>query len=251
MTSLGIERLGRVLVLTLMRPSHANSFDTELVSRMHEALDDVEHDEEVGAIVLTGTGSNFCAGSDMREEDRPPGWLDRIKQLFDRLEASRRPSIGAVNGPAIAGGCELALALDLRVASTAATFGFPEVTFGGLAFAGGTQRLARLVGPARAKELLLTGDAIDAEEAMRIGLVNRVVPRGTEVEAAVALATRIASHSSTSVRLAKWLIDNGRSMGDRTAGEAEALIGNLVVMPNLPVHPLAADSGPGILPIDR
>jgi len=203
------ERRGRVEVLRLNRPEARNAMNPELSRAMEAALDDVEHDRSVGAVVITGTGPIFCAGADLKvvasgrggEIDTPNGGFGGlVRRDFPK------PVIAAVNGPALAGGFELVLACDLVVAADTASFGLPEVKRGLLAAGGGPIRLAKRVPLATALEIVMTGDQIPAARAYELGLVNRVVAADAVVDEAVALAERIDENSPTAVRVGRRLL---------------------------------------------
>ncbi len=171
----------RIATITVNRPDKLNALNAEVIRRLGEVMDEIETRDDVGGILLTGAGRAFVAGADIGEladADAVSGraLAARGQQVFRRFETSRRPVIAAVNGFALGGGCELAMACHVRIASEAAKFGQPEVKLGLCPGYGGTQRLPRLVGRGRALQLLLTGEMIDAQEALRIGLVNSVVP---------------------------------------------------------------------------
>ena len=179
----------RVATITLSRPEVRNAINLEMVTELHAAMDALEARPDVHALVLTGAGGKaFAAGADiaeLRERRRADAWKGINGGLFARLEAFPRPTVAAIVGFALGGGCELALACDFRVAGASSRFGQPEVGLGILAGAGGTRRLPALVGLAHARRLLFSGAIVDAAEALRIGLVDRVVP-DAEVPAAVA-----------------------------------------------------------------
>lgn len=202
---------GIVALVTLNRPEVRNAINLEMIQDLGAMLDVVGADPEVRAIVLTGAGDKaFAAGADIAElkERGTEDALRRINAaLFRRLEEQPIPAIAAVRGFALGGGCELAMACDLRVASDDAKFGQPEVGLGIIAGAGAIQRLPRLVGMGRAKELLFTGRVIDAAEAERIGLVNRVVPEAEVLETAMALARSIAQQGALAVRMTKMAVN--------------------------------------------
>jgi enoyl-CoA hydratase len=171
----------RIATITVNRPDKLNALNAEVIRRLGEVMDEIETRDDVGGILLAGAGRAFVAGADIGEladADAVSGraLAARGQQVFRRFETSRRPVIAAVNGFALGGGCELAMACHVRIASEAAKFGQPEVKLGLCPGYGGTQRLPRLVGRGRALQLLLTGEMIDAQEALRIGLVNSVVP---------------------------------------------------------------------------
>ena len=171
----------RIATLTVNRPDKLNALNDATIAELGSAIDEARSREDVGGIILTGAGRAFIAGADISELARrePPALkalAQRGQEVFRRFETSPKPVIAAVNGFALGGGCELAMACHLRIASDKAKFGQPEVKLGLVPGYGGTQRLPRLVGKGRALQLLLTGEMIDADEAYRIGLVNRVVP---------------------------------------------------------------------------
>lgn len=202
-----------VVLLTLDRPEHANGVVPELAADLTAAFDDLEADLGVRALVLTGAGRQFCAGADLKamqrhltEElprTREPYNARVIFPVIERVVASRLPVVAAVNGGATAGGFDLALACDLRIASTAARFGATYINVGLPPGNGGTWFLPRLIGPGLAAELTLTGDVIDAERALAMGLVNRVVEPAELLEVATALASRIAAKSWRAVEATK------------------------------------------------
>jgi enoyl-CoA hydratase len=186
------ERVGATALLTIDRPERRNAVDAATAARLREGFDDFEADGEARVLVLTGAGGEaFCAGADLKALDLDVD--DAAGPMgFSRLTPSK-PAIAAVDGWCLAGGLELALWCDLRIATTASTFGFFERRWGVPLVDGGTQRLPRVVGMGRALELILTGRAVDAEEALRIGLANEVVPPGGALGRALELAERIAS----------------------------------------------------------
>lgn len=190
----------RVATITVNRPDKLNALNDATMLELGRAIDQVRADETVGGVILTGAGRAFVAGADLSElrsksASEAYALARRGQDVFRRFETSPKPVVAAVNGFALGGGCELAMACHVRLASDAAKFGQPEVKLGAIPGYGGTQRLARLVGRGRALQLLLTGEMIDAAEAFRLGLVNRVVPAGESVvEAArVMLALMLAN----------------------------------------------------------
>ncbi len=203
------ERRGRVEILTLNRPEARNAVSPEVSRAIEAALDDLEADPEIRVIVLTGNGPVFCAGADLKVVARGEGMsIETERGGFGglaRREVSK-PIVAAVNGPALAGGFELALACDLVVAAESATFGLPEAKRGLLAAAGGPIRLAKRVPLALALEIVMTGDPISAQRAHSVGLVSRVVADGQVVDAAVELAERIMANSPSAVRAARALV---------------------------------------------
>lgn len=203
-------RPGGVAVLTLDRPK-ANALSVELLAALEAAVDGLAADLP-GAVVVTGGPRIFAAGADIAGfggPDEAAAYARQFRAAFDKLAALPRAVVAAVAGYALGGGCELALACDLRVAAETATFGQPEVALGLIPGAGGTQRLARLVGPGRAKDLVLTGRQVSAPEAHAMGLVERLAPPGGELEAALALAAELAAGPLVAHAYAKRAIDAG------------------------------------------
>ncbi len=202
-------REGRVGVVQLNRPKALNALSLALVREVVAALNAFDADADVGAMVLTGDARAFAAGADIKElADMGPVDLLASPYLaqWDAIGAVTKPVIAAVSGFCLGGGCELAMACDMIVASETAQFGQPEINIGVIPGAGGTQRLARALGTRRAMELVLTGESIGAAEALRTGLVNRVVPVELCLEEAVKLAQAIAAKAPVAVRLAKQLV---------------------------------------------
>ncbi|HEY9437295.1 MAG TPA: enoyl-CoA hydratase-related protein [Streptomyces sp.] len=223
-------RLGQVLIATLNRPGKGNSLNQPLIDaldRLAAGIEDTTADTEgPRALVLTGAGPKaFSAGADITEldgigSDAAREQMLRGQRVFDRLERLPVAVVAAVNGFAVGGGLELAMAADIRIAAKAARLGQPEITLGNLPGWGGTQRLPRLVGRGRATELILTGDLLTAQRAYEIGLVNQVVE--DSLDAAVRLAERIAARSPVAVGGAKRAIRVGLDEGMRAGLEAEA-----------------------------
>jgi enoyl-CoA hydratase len=198
---------GRLVTITLHRPEVRNAINLQMIKDLGAALDALAEVDDLRAVILTGAGDKaFAGGADIAElrERRLPEALQRINAaLFRKLEEQPAPTIAAIRGFALGGGCELAMACDIRIAGRSARFGQPEVSLGIIAGAGALQRLPRLVGFGRAKELVMSGRIIDADEAERIGLVNRVVDDALVLDEARALARTIAGHAPLAVRLSK------------------------------------------------
>ncbi len=224
--NLRLERDGALAVLTLDRPEVRNAIDQAMVSELNAALDHLAA-AGCGAIVVAGAGGKaFAGGADikqLRDRDKIDALRGINSAIFQRFEDFPAPTIAAVTGYALGGGCELALACDIRVAGEGAKFGQPEVGLGILPGAGGTQRLPKLVGLGKAKELVFTGATIDAREAERIGLVNRVVPDDRVLEEAKALARTILGKAPLAVRLAKVALNQSLGGGAGAGHLAERL----------------------------
>lgn len=223
-----LEKEGSIATVTINRPKALNALNSETLVELNSVLDILEEDESIYAVILTGSGEKaFVAGADITEmkdlsvqEGRKFSNLGN--RVFRRLETLEKPVIAAVGGFALGGGCELALSCDIRIASEKAKFGQPEVGLGITPGFGGTQRLARVVGLGMAKEMIYTGKVIKAEEALRIGLVNRIVPPESLMEEAKTLALTIAKQAPIAVKLSKAAINRGMQMDIDTAITFEA-----------------------------
>lgn len=199
-----------IAIITFNRPEVMNALNNQTRAEFGNVMSAVSADAEVTVVILTGTGKAFVAGSDIKElSQTTPFSAHNITRLGSLVENLEKPVIAAVNGFCLGGGCEIAMACDLIIASDKARFGLPEINLGLIPGGGGTQRLPRLVGSCRAKELIFTGDVIGADEAERIGLVNRVVPADELMTTAKEMAKRIASKSQAALRLAKQAINKG------------------------------------------
>lgn len=209
---------GSIGVITLNRPKALNALNYELLQELSSLLDNIGENASVQAVIITGSGEKaFVAGADIAEmqsknaiEGRNFGKIGQA--VFNKLENLPQPVIAAINGFALGGGCELAMACDIRIAAEKAKFGQPEVSLGITPGFGGTQRLPRLVGKGRAKELIYTGDIIDAPEAYRIGLVNKIVALDELMNTAQAMAEKIISRAPVAVQLSKAAINEGMNM---------------------------------------
>ncbi|MCC6192980.1 MAG: enoyl-CoA hydratase/isomerase family protein [Burkholderiales bacterium] len=208
---------GSVATLVLNRPEALNALDPQTVVELTEAVDRVNQNSAVRVIILTGSGTRaFCAGADLKKT--MPGSATAADTDAPRAMSYReamtagKPIVCAINGYALGGGLELALACDIRIAASSARFGLPEVRIGSIPGGGGTQRLPRAIGASDAMLLLLTGDHIDAAEALRIGLISRVVPAPELMEHAQSIATRIAANGPLAVRAVKRLVHHGASL---------------------------------------
>lgn len=189
---------GKVGLITLNRPQALNALNAQIIGEINQALDQLEKDPAIGCVVLTGSAKAFAAGADIKEMadlQYPQIYVDDLFSDSDRIANRRKPIIAAVSGFALGGGCELAMMCDFILAADNARFGQPEINLGVLPGMGGTQRLTRAVGKAKAMELCLTGRLMGAEEAERAGLVARVVPQAELLEEALKVAAVIASKS--------------------------------------------------------
>jgi enoyl-CoA hydratase len=205
-----IDTHGRVGIITLNRPKALNALNAQLITEMNAALDAFQADANVAVIVLTGSDKVFAAGADIREmKDKTYADVTAEKFLWDwdHFTTIRKPIIAAVAGYALGGGCEFAMACDMLIAADTAKFSLPELSLGIIPGGGGTQRLTRAVGKAKAMDMILSGRMIDATEAERIGLVSRVVPAEKLMDEAMAIAEKIASQSQPALVAAKQAIN--------------------------------------------
>lgn len=222
MPELMVERRDAVELWTLNGAARRNAISRALLRELEANVDRVsghgEAPSETRVVVLTGAGDQaFCAGADLKErttmsEEEVRGFLEGLRRTLRKLERSGCVFLAAINGSAFGGGTELALACDLRLAASAAELGLTEVKLGIIPGGGGTQRLARLIGPGRAKDLILSGRRVNAAEAFSIGLVNRLAPEGRLIELALSLAEQIAVNAPLAVAEAKHAIDEGLSL---------------------------------------
>ena len=208
------ERRDQVVVLTLNRPEAMNSFNFAMLRGLRDKVEAVQYDPEVRVVIITGAGKGFCAGADLKEratlsEPQVREFIHTIRNLFSFIESLRVPVIAAVNGVALGGGTELALACDLRIASSTASLGLTETRLAIIPGAGGTQRLPRLVGRGKAKELIFTGRRVDATEALQIGLVNQVSKPEALLDDALGMAGMICETGPIAIQQAKYAIDHG------------------------------------------
>lgn len=231
-----VERHEPIATLTINRPKVLNALNHGTLLEIERALSDLGADETIRAIVVTGTGDRaFVAGADISElqalESAQEGYEHSrmAHQIMARMQALSKPIIMAVNGYALGGGCELAMAGDIIVAADSARFGQPEINLGIIPGFGGTQNLPRLVGRTKALELILTGEHITAQEALQIGLVNRVVPAEQLMDTARHIAVTIAQKAPLAVGLAKRAVYHGLEMGPRAGNEAEMTYFGLAV----------------------
>ena len=205
-----VERTGRVGVITLDRPKALNALSSGMESDVVRAVEGLDADPEVGCIVITGSEKAFAAGADikeMKDKEYPGIYLERFFHDWKRLTTARTPIVAAVSGFALGGGCELAMMCDMIIAGDNARFGQPEITLGVIPGMGGSQRLTRAVGKAKAMDLCLTGRQMDAEEAERAGLVARVVPAADLMGETMTIAEKIASMGTTAAAVAKQAVN--------------------------------------------
>ena len=213
-----VERDGAVAVVTINRPKVLNALNSQTLDELGRVILDLTDDAAVRAVILTGAGEkSFVAGADINELSvlTPDGGRDhamRGQRVFDLIEHMGKPAIAAINGYALGGGCELALACTIRIAADTARLGQPEINLGLIPGYAGTQRLSRTVGRGRALELLLTGDQISAAEALRLGLVNRVVPAADLMAEAKRLAVTLASKAPIATRYILEAVHQGLEM---------------------------------------
>jgi enoyl-CoA hydratase len=215
--NLTLEVADRIATLTVNRPDKLNALNDATIAELGHAIDEIRLDEKVAGVILTGAGRAFVAGADISELASQTPVLAKARSragqdVFRRIETCPKPVIAAVNGFALGGGCELAMACHIRIASEAAKFGQPESKLGILPGFGGSQRLARLVGKGRAIQLLLTGEQIDAAEGYRIGLVNRVVHPAELMGAAKEMMKQILANGPLAVALCIEAVDRGLEM---------------------------------------
>lgn len=205
-------------ILTINRPKVLNALNWQALRELREFFENILPKEDLKALIVTGAGDKaFAAGADIEEmskmKDREfQEYVNLAHNVTELIESDPSPCIAAINGYALGGGCELALACDIRIASERAKFGFPEVKLGIFPNWGGTQRTTRILGLGKTKELILTGEMIDATEALRVGLVERVVPHNRVMEESRQLAQRVAKRGPKAVRLSKVAINAGSEM---------------------------------------
>jgi enoyl-CoA hydratase/carnithine racemase len=208
------ERQDQVAILTLNRPDVMNSFNFGMLRALKERVEAIHFDTDVRVVIITGAGKAFCAGADLKEratlnEQQVREFITTIRNLFTFIENMNKPVIAGVNGIALGGGTELALACDLRIVSTAASMGLTETRLAIIPGAGGTQRLPRLVGRGKAKELIFTGRRVDAEEALQIGLANKICPHEALLDECRAMAAMICETGPIAIQQAKYAINYG------------------------------------------
>lgn len=228
MSNIILNKHGNTAILTLNKNSTMNALCSEFIEEINEALDSIESDEDIYTLIITGTDKAFIAGADIDEmvdmtPDQIMEWSDLGSGLNLRIESLQIPVIAAINGYALGGGLELALACDIRIASENARMGLPEVKLGVICGAGGTQRLPQIVGESIAKEMIFTGRSINAEEAARIGLISKVCPSDALLDEAQRIALSIEKNGQLAVRAAKKAVDYGLGKGARPTIEDACL----------------------------
>ncbi len=201
-------------IVKMNRPNAMNALNSQTLGELQQAISQLRDDDSVKVVVITGEGKAFVAGADIAEmkdmsKEQAQSFSKNGQMVFDLIASLEKPVIAAVNGFALGGGCELAMACDIRIASDKAKMGQPEVNLGVIPGFAGTQRLSRLVGTAKAKELIFTADMVDAQTALSIGLVNQVVPAEQLMDTCMEMAKKIGSKGPLAVKLAKKVIDKG------------------------------------------
>ena len=208
--SIIFEKEDNIATITFNRPDARNAVNNQVRAEFAAAIAEVEADDEIKVMILTGNGKAFASGVDIKEFSKTtPYHAHNVTRLGDMVARLGKPAIAAVNGFCLGGGNEIAMGCDIMIASEKAKFGQPEINIGIIPGGGGTQRLPRLIGVCRAKELIFTGDIITAEEAFNLGLINRVVPADQLMEAAKEIAKKIAAKSLAALKLAKSAINQG------------------------------------------
>ncbi len=227
--NLVLEKKGDILVISMNRPKQMNSLNVEMVRDLKEAFESIRWDDSIKVVILSGKGEkSFCAGLDLKERSRMSEEEILISRerdiipLFHYLGEFPKPIVGAINGAALGGGAELALVCDIRVATPHARFGQTEIRWGMIPSAGGCQRLRLIAGMAVAKELIMTGRVIEAEEALRLGIYNRVVSPEDLMTEALNMGNEMAEHSSVALKQAKKVLDFGAGLTPSLAFDVEA-----------------------------
>jgi enoyl-CoA hydratase len=224
------EKDGAVATIIIDRPKVLNALNDETVTELHHCVDEISKDREIRCVILTGGGEkSFVAGADIGELAKcdvvsGKATCDKGQDLFFKIENLPQPVIAAINGFALGGGCEISMACDIRLASEKAKMGQPEVSLGIIPGYGGTQRLAKIVGPGKARQLIYTGDHIGAEEAYRIGLVDEVYPAEELMPKAKEMAKKIASKGPLAIKAAKESINTGLYVNLRAGCELEGTL---------------------------
>ena len=210
-----VEEKNQAMLLTLNRPRVMNCLNFDLLYALRDKIDDIQYRTDIRCVIITGAGEkSFCAGADLKERasltpDEVKKFILTIRNLLTSIQNLPIPVISAVNGVALGGGTEVALASDIRIASDTASMGLTEARLAIIPGGGGTQRLPRIIGVAKAKELIFTGKRVNAKEALEIGLVNQVVPKENLLDACMEMAGMIAETGPIAVEMAKYAIDKG------------------------------------------
>lgn len=226
--NLRVHKKDAVATIELYRPQKKNSLNGEMRRELEEYLKELAHDRNTRVAIVTGGEEIFCAGADISEIQESASAEEAYQHarefqlLFDQIEGLPQPAIAAVSGYALGGGCELALACDFRIASQTAKFGLPEIKIGAFPGGGGTQRLPRLIGASKAKEMIFTGDPIGAEEALSLGLVMKVVPKEKLTEEAQAFAVKLTALPRLALQASKAAINKGLEIDLASGLELEA-----------------------------
>lgn len=223
--TLNYEKENQLGIITLNRPKQLNALSSQMILELEHVTAEIAQDDDVRMVILTGGDKVFCVGADLKEQRENPSPLApgaRGGRFMDKIEALDKPVIAAVAGYAYGGGCELALVCDLRIAADTAKFGLPEIKIGSIPSAGGTQRLPRLIGIGKAKEMMYTGDPVDAQEAYRLGLANKVVPVASLLDEAKALGQTLLDRPPLSLKALKQCVNYGLKMDVDAGIEFEA-----------------------------
>ncbi len=219
------EKEANIAIIRLNRPQSLNALNRTMIKELSQVMGDIEEDDEIGAVIITGSEKFFGAGADIKEIKSLQSPVDvhsffpASEVMFSKIENLNKPVIAAISGLSLGGGCELALVCDIRIAAENAIFGLPEITIGVIPAGGGTQRLPRIVGAGYAKELLYSGDPIDAMEAFRIGLVNKVTSVEQLLPEAIKLAEKFVKRPAFALKMLKSAVNEGLNM-DLKAGLA-------------------------------
>ncbi len=227
-TTVLYEKSQNIAIITLNRPERLNAINKDLLKGLIEKLEMARQDKDIAAVILTGAGRAFCAGEDLKETSAGKSFEDWIEETEGLQEVQRvilalgKPLLAAVPGYALGGGCEFAMSCDIRIAAESAKFGFPETDVGLTITTAGTKLLAQIVGLGKAKELVFTGDFIDAYEAKAIGLANKVVPAESLLDESLAMARRIGEKSPLALKLSRIAIDQGLHSSFEQTLEMEA-----------------------------
>lgn len=223
-----LEKEEAIATITLNRPRRLNAINGKMIEEIDRVMDDLASDAGIKVVIITGGPDYFCAGADISEVikiasvDEGYEFSRRIQKIFDKINYLPKPVIASISGLALGGGCEMALACDLRLASEKASFGVPEINIGVIPGAGGTQRLPRILGICKAKELLLTGERIDARQACHLGMINKMVPASDLINETRQMAEKLAAKPPLALKMAKELVDTGMNMDLDSALKLEA-----------------------------